>query len=883
MIHKLTWRAALAVFAMWAAFVARSAADIAWLDIEGPSGETSLAYLAFVAVDGTTITSDGVNFTLFGDLDYRDRDLDDLMLTDFAFDDGVDAFVGLRIAGLPAGTYDVESWHYDGGGFPGQIQVEFREEGNPGSTQMLTGGIPFSTNAVGYQVVSDGATTYELLFREDDGNQRSRLNGLRLRAVGDPVFPPLTLFDAKDANTRAAGGFPDPFFTNTSSDPDYTAGPLWWRRSGFGFDIAGNAEVFEKDANGGVGDAARLETTLTGLTPGVIYGLYAAFLSVPSETWRVKAGLNASELTLFHPLTPPGAILDLGLSSVPNSNRHQYLGFIGNATADGAGELTVVVDDGDGTRSSARTWYEGIAVGQPFVVPGPPPLPADAVDVAPDGAWTWFNDERSIFHQGFLYVGYVRADGHVGLTRFDPVTATTSHMQLSTTRSQQTDDHNNPSLTALPDGRLLAVYSKHSSTAEFYSRISLATSPATDGDWDTEQIKTTPRGNTYANTYLLPGESNTVYNFHRSINFNPTLTRSYNLGATWDDPTHFIKTGTGSARPYPRYVSDHTNRIDLIYTDGHPRNEDNSIYHLYYQGGAFRQSDGTEVRALADLPIEHDLGERGTVVYAYSGAAWGPGEGPDDWVPSGRAWTWDIHYGQDGHPVCAFQVQRDDVTGTGWNHDRIYYYYARWDGSEWTRRFIAQAGRGLYSSEDDYGGGMSIDPEDPRVVYCSSNAADPFSLDSIDEVPLNPNDRYEIYRGVTLDGGLTFTWEAVTESSSADNLRPIVPEQHGYDRALVWFYGTYSTYTSYQTRVLALLENPLWIAGASVSHPEVQVTWGSRVGARYDIMAGTDPTAYTTPVATNIPSQGPVTTHAITLPASIVDAPSVLLRVEDRR
>ncbi|MDP4880218.1 MAG: hypothetical protein NWR36_10070, partial [Opitutales bacterium] len=136
-----------------------------------------------------------------------------------------------------------------------------------------------------------------------------------------------------------------------------------------------------------------------------------------------------------------------------------------------------------------------------------------------------------------------------------------------------------------------------------------------------------------------------------------------------------------------------------------------------------------------------------------------------------------------------------------------YYYYARWDGSAWQKKFIAQAGRPLYPRERDYGGGMCIDPEDPRVVYISSNAASPFALSDIDNVPLNADSRYELYRGVTLDSGQTFTWEAITENSAQDNMRPIVPEKHGYDRALVWFYGTYNTYQNYDTQVLTLLEN----------------------------------------------------------------------------
>lgn len=429
-----------------------------------------------------------------------------------------------------------------------------------------------------------------------------------------------------------------------------------------------------------------------------------------------------------------------------------------------------------------------------------PPLPTQIVEIAPNGAWTWFNDERAIYHQGYLFSGYVLGDGRYGLTRYNPTSGAKDHMIISTAASQEVDDHNNPSITVLPDNRLLLVYSKHNTESKFYYRTSTVAAPATMAEWGGEQSQATPARNTYANTYRLSGESNAIYNFHRCINFNPTVSLSSDNGATWGTPTHVIKRNSG--RPYPRYCSNRSNRIDLIYTDGHPRDVNNSIFHLYYQGGSFRGTDGTVLKTFANLPIDHDIGERGTVVYPYTTTAWGAGDGPDDWIPGARAWTWDIHYGADGHPVCCFQVQRDNVTGTGWNHDRIYYYYARWTGSTWQRRFIAQAGRGLYASEDDYGGGMSIDPADPRVIYISSNAANPFQLDNIDNVPLSADSRYEIWRGFTADGGLTFTWQPITSSSTADNLRPIVPEGHGRTRHLLWFQGTYTTFTNYSTRIM---------------------------------------------------------------------------------
>ncbi len=427
--------------------------------------------------------------------------------------------------------------------------------------------------------------------------------------------------------------------------------------------------------------------------------------------------------------------------------------------------------------------------------------------LAMNGAWTWFNDPRALFHNGALYFGCVRSDGASTLNVLDMRNGTTRSLWTSTW--SQYDDHDNAGLLSLQDGRLLAIYARHGSTTTFSYRLSLTADPTTPAAWGAEQtLPPTGTGLTYSNPYQLAAEAGKVYDFCRDLNFNPTVLTSTDAGTTWSTPQLFIKTGTGSTRPYVKYCSDYSSRIDFLYTDGHPRDLNNSLYHTYYANGALYQTDGTFLKSFGALPLLHDSGERGTVIYQYSAA---DTSDPNDHIPTGRAWCWEIAYQTNGSPACVFSVQRDSVMGSSWADDRIYYYYARWTGTNWQKRFIAQAGRPLYTSEDDYAGGIALDPEDPSVVYVSTDAAAPFDLTTISNVPLAAH--FELYQGVTADGGLSFTWTALTTNSTVDNFRPYVPRNRRGVPALIWFRGSYPTFTSFTTSVVGLFTNEFPRAG----------------------------------------------------------------------
>jgi autotransporter-associated beta strand protein len=443
-----------------------------------------------------------------------------------------------------------------------------------------------------------------------------------------------------------------------------------------------------------------------------------------------------------------------------------------------------------------------LTVGMTLLSSFPSSAQTNFVVLANDGAWTWFNDPRALFGNGNLYFAYNRAaDGSAVLSALNLQSGVVTN--LWTGSLKLVDDHYVPGLLVKQDGTMLAIYSRHQNDQFFMYRLSTSTNPVTAADWGAEQRNNTgttvSSGMTYSNPFQLTNESGKIYNFARYLNYNPNVFTSTDGGATWSTPTILIKTGTGGTRPYVKYCSDYNSRIDFIYTDAHPDNYTTSLYHLYYQNGAFYQTDGTFLKSFTNLPILHDSGEHGTMVYQYSDAAQSD---PNQWIPTGRVWGWEIAYQTNGAPVCVFQAKVDNVTGTSWSDARIYYYYARWTGTNWQKRFIAQAGRPLYNGQPDYGGGMCIDPQDPNTIYISTDAANPFDLSTTTSVPLGVN--YQIWKGVTADGGLTFSWQPITGSSTVDNLRPYIPRRFGGEPCLLWFRGTYTSYTSFNTQIVGL-------------------------------------------------------------------------------
>jgi autotransporter-associated beta strand protein len=443
---------------------------------------------------------------------------------------------------------------------------------------------------------------------------------------------------------------------------------------------------------------------------------------------------------------------------------------------------------------------------------------------APNGAWSWFQDERAIVDASdpenpLLLVSSVSSapngdaeSGDVDLLWRNLSTGAQGEFELH--NRLERDDHDSAALFLRSDGRYLAMYSRHISDSLTRWRISV--NPHDPTSWGPMQTLENGAGTTYNNIYHLVddnGGAGRTYNFTRAANFDPVVQISSDEGSTWSSVGKLLTQGGGGDRPYLRYASD-GKKIHFIATEEHPRDFLNSVYHGYIQDGVLYNSLG----AVIDGNLFDSAGVSPTALTP----VFSNGTSFNDTVMN-RAWTISMKVDNTGNPVGIFSARANDSSA---DHR---FFYARYDGAEWQVNEMARAGGFLYAAENDYTGLASIDPDNPNVVFMSSK---------IDPRSESMTTKYELYKGSTSDFGETWTWSAITENSTVDNIRPVVPAWNGQDTAVTWMRGTYTTYTDWNTQIVGLRlaetgpKSLLWQGDAQHSYWDINSTnnWNSGGG-----------------------------------------------------
>ncbi len=389
-----------------------------------------------------------------------------------------------------------------------------------------------------------------------------------------------------------------------------------------------------------------------------------------------------------------------------------------------------------------------------------------------DGTWCWFSDPRAVYHDGHrtqTYTGYISSTGDVQVTAMDHKTGHTETAMLY--ENFEVDDHDNPSLLVLPDGRLMVFFTKHGGQI-YYSTTSTAEDISSFAPVDSMDLG---RRLCYTNPVLLSAEDDRIYLFFRGgENWKPSYITSDDLGKTWSAPKVIVsRTGSNNMnRPYTKVVSDGESKIHFAFTDGHPRLENhNSIYYLRYEDGAFYDAAGAKMGGVIDLPLAQE-----SLPKAFDGVA-----------ENKRAWIWDIAVDGD-RPVIAYTTLPEETSH--------YYHYGYWDGSVWQHVRLTDGGsafprikrnKSQRDPEPHYSGGIAIDHDDPTQVYLSRPHGD----------------RYEIEHWDLSDVGAP-VGQPLTQASLHDNIRPFVvrgaPDTQ-IDRVQWLSVDEYVHYTDYHTAI----------------------------------------------------------------------------------
>ena len=396
--------------------------------------------------------------------------------------------------------------------------------------------------------------------------------------------------------------------------------------------------------------------------------------------------------------------------------------------------------------------------------------------VSPKGAWCWFADPRALHHQNKelgidkTYVGAIDNMGNIIAEEYD---FNDNSKESVLIRSWfQPDDHDNPTFLALPDGRVIVFYSRHTDEPCFYYRITDKSGALST--LGSEKTLRTQNNTTYPSPFLLSDDPEHIYLCWRGINWHPTIGRlglpDENGDMDFDMETRQIVQSTG-ARPYCKYDSNGKDMLYLAYTTGHPDNE--LPNHLYFNSIDINTGDLADIsgKKLGNVWNEHvfRLDKSPEFVASHKDMII---DSPDDL----RDWVWQLTLDAAGHPVVGMVTISPDKK----EHK---YYVARHDGRQWSKSFIADGGGWFHQSPDIehcYSGGMAIDPENTDEVYCSVPVEGKYGK------------IYEIIKYTCDDKGNVIATDTVTNDSPKNNIRPyIVHDSEGSPLRLAWMYGNY--------------------------------------------------------------------------------------------
>jgi hypothetical protein len=420
-----------------------------------------------------------------------------------------------------------------------------------------------------------------------------------------------------------------------------------------------------------------------------------------------------------------------------------------------------------------------------------------------NGNWTWYSDERSVVDtaNGRIIVGSdgngagmggSARNGAIEASLFDFQSRTSKRYTILPSGTLGADDHNTPAFMLRPDGKYLAQWTGHNQNYFSYFSIFDGTNwaPYTTFDWQALGA-TTAEMASYSNPHYLPSEGR-AYTYVRSLDIKSmNILVSTNQGDTWDYYGKLNKSyqGSGYNPGYYRFCDNGFDRVDFICTESHPRDTLTSIYHGYISNGMSFKTDGTLVNGNLNS-TNGSLSSDFMLVFS-NGTIMPPGQ------TNYRCWDSDVQRYPDGTIEAIIHARINQFAHIGGYPDQEdpdhAFFFCRWNGTNWASTYLCQAGYKLYSAEADYVGLGCLSPNDPNTIFISTRY-DPRAVQSgVTDTNQPYSNWHEIWKGVTTNHGANFTWTPITQNSTRDNLRPMVPVWDATDIALSWFRATYNT------------------------------------------------------------------------------------------
>jgi hypothetical protein len=414
-----------------------------------------------------------------------------------------------------------------------------------------------------------------------------------------------------------------------------------------------------------------------------------------------------------------------------------------------------------------------------------------------NGGWCWYQDERVIVDtkNNRMVIGSMASGG----SRNGNVEAVVYDLGANSGKTTilnnlSCDDHNAPGFVITGSGTIAAMWATHRENCNSYFATFDGSAWASTKTYDWSKGDGCPWAGastnmvTYANPWLMATESNRLYSGVRSVDTSPSFLSSTDDGKSWGYYGRLTASKqTGYVAGYYKYWGNGTDRIDWVGTEAHPRDDDNSLWHGYVKGGKVYDSfdkvvdDNIADKTAQDVSKFTPVFKTGTTING---------------VVLNHMWNHDIMRYADGTIAVLGQGR---VNGTGSDDPDKRMIYSRFDGKAWTTTYLVKAGSKLYADEQDYTGLSALNPDNPNIIYVST------PYDPRDDKTMSANKKHELWQGTTCDNGKTFTFTPITQNSSVDQIRPVVPKWDSSHTALLWMQGTYKSAQSYTMKIVGLI------------------------------------------------------------------------------